>query len=698
VTQVQTAVGTADQANEVTTSYSDNGRATTLTDGEGNRTTIDYDGHDRPVKTRFPVPTAGANQSSATDYQEIGYDAAGNVTSQRQRDGQVIAFGFDALNRMTSVNRPNGHYWETDDSFTYDLMGKLTSATHNDHAVAFSYDALGRLLSQTDNYYGTTTAEYDAAGRRTRLLYPFGSGELRYDHLVTGEMSVLRDGSYAVLATFGYDQMGRRTSLSRLNGTSTSYGYDPLGRLASLGHDFAGTAHDVAFGYAYNPASQIVSRTANNDAYSFTSLANQNATDSHNGLNQVTASAGTAVTHDARGNTVAIPGSANFGYTVDNRLLTAGGGIYVHDPLGRMMHASPQGADFLYEPGSNRLIGEKTPGAANVTRLYASGPGTDETLLSWTVPGYAVSALHADERGSIIAVSDAAGNVTAINRYDDYGQPQGPGGTGTLSGRFGYTGQAWMPEIGMYNYKARIYNPDTGRGGGRFMQIDPIWPADGMNGYPYVGGDPVNKVDPTGLAEQQECGDFPDGGYSFWSVDEFGESVLTVRTILKTVCLESADTFRLFRYIYGLYSVEGAAFATNEGKLKPQRPQACKNSLQGFAEGLQALGDTWTYTGIGISGAALAAGSPHVAAGGLIVTTVGGLTGAIGQGLEDYNHSQPFLTSGLRFIGNAFYGRLITSGLRGATGMNRTPVDDYFPEVLQEVSKAYTDFLDPERC
>jgi YD repeat-containing protein len=295
VTQVQTAVGTADQADEVTTSYSDNGRATTLTDGEGNRTTIDYDGHDRPVKTRFPVPTAGANQSSATDYEELGYDSAGNVTSQRQRDGQVIAFGFDALNRMTSVNRPNGHYWETDDSFGYDLMGKLTSATHNDHAVAFSYDALGRLLSQADSYYGTTTAEYDAAGRRTRLLYPFGSGELRYDWLNTGEMSVLRDGSYAVLATFGYDTLGRRTSLSRLNGTSTSYGYDQVGRLASLGHDFAGTAHDVAFGYAYNPASQIVSRTASNpgsgpgqaDAYSFT-LANQNLTDSHNGLNQVT--------------------------------------------------------------------------------------------------------------------------------------------------------------------------------------------------------------------------------------------------------------------------------------------------------------------------------------------------------------------------------------------------------------------------
>ncbi len=60
--------------------------------------------------------------------------------------------------------------------------------------------------------------------------------------------------------------------------------------------------------------------------------------------------------------------------------------------------------------------------------------------------------------------------------------------------RFGYKGMLYDETTGLYNARARWYDPEVGR----FISEDPIGLVGGMNQYAFAGDDPINASDPSG--------------------------------------------------------------------------------------------------------------------------------------------------------------------------------------------------------
>ena len=120
---------------------------------------------------------------------------------------------------------------------------------------------------------------------------------------------------------------------------------------------------------------------------------------------------------------------------------------------------------------------------------------------------WALHRILRDPQGSILAVTNSNGYVQQRMDYDAWGALRDPA-TGTpygpddqpelLLGR-GYTGHEHLPEFGLINMNARLYDPALGR----FLSPDPVVQmpdnAQSFNRYSYCLNNPLRYSDPTGL-------------------------------------------------------------------------------------------------------------------------------------------------------------------------------------------------------
>jgi RHS repeat-associated protein len=487
-------------ANGITSmGYDSHDRITSIVDPNSASTSYIYDGFGEAIQQ--VSPTAGT--------MVYHYDSGGNLSQTVDGRGVVANYTYDALDREVSVIYPGNSAENV--AYTYDEashgfgVGRLTSIADAAGALSRAYDERGNLLSEMRTSGAATLAttySYDAASRTASITYP-SQWSVTYTRDTMGRITAVNaqapggKATQSIVSAVGYQPFGAVNALTYGNGIAETRSFDLDYRLKSItdivqkltySYDAAGNVLGVSDGLN-PPNNQIAGYDALNRLTS--------ASGSYGGLNY---------SYDANGNRLSDTSSTtsdglgsvtSLTYNQGGRLATAS-------------NAQQQLTEYSYDAFGHRLV---KVGAVTATTIYqysrggqlleeADGQGHPQVdyvymdsrpIATIQASNNQVYFLHSDRLDAPQMATDGAQAIAWSTSYQPFGQISSAPTAITEDLRL--PGQESDIETGLYHNGFRDYVP----GWGRYQASDPIGLAGGLNGYAYVGSNPLRYADPFGL-------------------------------------------------------------------------------------------------------------------------------------------------------------------------------------------------------
>jgi RHS repeat-associated protein len=479
----------------------------------------------------------------------LWYDATGNVVRSVDADGNDLTATYDAEGRLHTVSHDDAVV----ERYTYDddtpgAGGRLAEVQYPGGSQRFDYDERGHRRRHEYRFEGRAEPlvlgfEHDDAGRQTAVTYPDGTTVAR-EYYRNGMVRRI-DG---VVDEFTYDARNFVTRIDYANGVTTETEYavgvgrvtrqtttDPRGRsYEDVTYEYDRTQHLVGT----TDTAPDVGVDATYDLDSLYQLTRARGTDSEGSYD---------VTYDYEGYALTASGESAFGLRFDDAahptrvsgIERSDGSVgdvpysdngdvtaladrsLAYDHKSQLVRVERGGVvvSYGYDHRGQRISKRVESGddARETRSLGRLADVTDTGVTAYvTLGGVRLAQLrggdltvfHNDPQGTVRFVTNATGHRATPISYYPFGTRRG-GDDGDGSTVRTYVLHEFDRHAGLYCMGRRWYAPEIGR----FLTPDPLYlhrpeKADGdprpLHLYTYVGNDPLDRVDPTGL--------------SFWSV------------------------------------------------------------------------------------------------------------------------------------------------------------------------------------